>query len=231
MLDDDFFSSGDFSFVNEEFYAASVSPAQTDALLADAWRHFGAHFFRYSFGFCEQEIRRVLPLRIRLADFTRSKNQRRIYRKNQDLQTVVRPIEITPEKEKLFERHKQRFKYGVPDSIYDFLERENAATAPCKAKEICVYEKENLLAASFFDVGAASVSGIYAVFEPTVTARSLGIFTMLLEIDYALKSGRDFYYSGYAYEGNSFYEYKKRFAALETYEWKTGEWKKLNDFK
>lgn len=229
MLDDDFFSLGDFSFVNEEFYASAVSPVQTDALLADAWRHFGAHFFRYSFGFYERDIRRVLPLRIRLADFARSKSQRRIYRKNQDLQTVVRPIQITREKETVFARHKQRFASGAPASIYDFLERENAAATPCQAKEICVYENEKLLAASFFDVGETAVSGIYAVFEPSITARSLGIFTMLLEIDFALETGKIFYYSGYAYEGNSFYDYKKRFAATETYDWKTGAWKKLNE--
>lgn len=225
MLENDFFPLDDFAFVNEEFYALAVSPAQTDALLADAWRHFGAHYFRYNFGFLNQEIRRVLPLRIRLADFNRSKSQRRICGKNQGLQTVVRPIEITKEKENLFERHKRRFTHGVPNSIYDFLDSADAANTPCEAKEICVYENEKLLAASFFDVGKTSVSGIYAVFEPTITARSLGIFTMLLEIDFALKQGKDFYYSGYAYAGNSFYDYKKRFAALETYDWKTGAWK------
>lgn len=223
MLENEFFPLDDFAFVNEEFYSSKVSPAQTDALLASAWRHFGAHYFRYNFGLYEQEIRRVLPLRVRLADFTPSKSQRRIYGKNQDLKAVVRPIEITREKENLFERHKRRFASGVPRSIYDFLDSD-AANTPCEAREICVYKGEELLAASFFDVGSVSVSGVYAVFEPTITARSLGIFTMLLEIDFARAQGKDFYYSGYAYAGNSFYDYKKRFAALETYDWTTGEW-------
>jgi hypothetical protein len=39
---------------------------------------------------------------------------------------------------------------------------------------------------------------------------------MLLTIEYALKNDKIFYYPGYAYEGNSFYDYKKRFSALET---------------
>ena len=65
--------------INEEFYAQAVTRVQYDTLLADAWRHFGLHFFRYNFGVYEDEIRRVMPLRIRLADFTFSKNQRRIY--------------------------------------------------------------------------------------------------------------------------------------------------------
>ncbi len=138
----------------------------------------------------------------------------------------MRPIEITREKENLFERHKQRFTRDAPDSIYDFLDW-NAANTPCEALEICVYADKTLLAASFFDVGETATSGVYAIFEPTEAARSLGIFTMLLEIDYALARGKDFYYSGYAYEGNSFYDYKKRFSALETYNWNNGNWASL----
>ncbi len=209
----------DFRFINEEFYSSSVSPEELDALLAKGWRHFGEQFFRYNIGFYESDIRFVIPLRIRLKNFAFSKNQRRVLRKNQDLQTVIRPVEITEEKEALFHRHKRRFKQGVPDSLYDFLSFD-AARVPCEAKEICVYDGEKLLAASFFDVGARTISGTYAMFEPSDTKRSLGIFTMLLEIEFALENEMDFYYQGYVYEGNSFYDYKKRFRATEQYDWK-----------
>jgi arginine-tRNA-protein transferase len=213
----------EFSFlINEEFYAAQVSSTQLDRLLAEGWRHFGEHFFRYSIGFHENELRRVLPLRIRLKDFTPSKSQRRILKKNQNTQIVIRPIEITPEKEILFETHKKRFKHGVPDSIYDFLSRSPAAV-PCEALEICVFAQEKLLATSFFDVGGAAVSAIYAMFDPQEDRRSLGIYTMLLVIDYARENNKTFYYPGYAYEGNSFYDYKKCFSALEIFDW-DGNW-------
>jgi len=213
-------------FINEEFYTTQVSPQQLDALLADGWRHFGEHFFRYNIGFHENELRRVLPLRIRLAKFEISKSQRRVLRKNQDLEIVFRPVEITSEKEDLFERHKQRFNYAVPDSLYNFLSSE-PADVPCEGLEVCVYEKNKLLAASFFDVGTESVSAVYAMFEPSKISRSLGIFTMLLTINFASQNGKTFYYSGYAYEGNSFYDYKKRFSALEEFDW-NGNWKTFN---
>jgi len=194
-------------FINEEFYLSEASPAQMDALWADGWRHFGTYFFRYSLGLYELEIRRVLPLRIRLEDFSFSKSQRRVFRRNQDLQTIIRPIEITTEKELLFELHRQRFKRDAPFSLYDFLSYD-AARVPCKALEVCVYRGKELLAASFFDVGERAVSSIYAMFEPEAAARSLGIFTMLLEIEWARENRKDFLYQGYAYEGNSFYDYK-----------------------
>ena len=222
------FDSG-FSFVNEEFYASGVAPQQLDALLSKGWRHFGTHFFRYNLGFYEREIRLVIPLRINLIDFSFSKSQRRIIKKNQNLRTVIRSIEITTEKESLFERHKQRFKEGVPDSLYDFLSFD-AARIPCEGKEVCVYENEKLLAASFFDVGEKAISSIYAMFAPSETGRSLGIYTMLLEIEYARANGKAFYYQGYAYEGNSFYDYKKRFSGLERYDW-SGNWESFDKRK
>jgi len=214
-----------FSFINEEFFAFQKSPAEMDALWQGGWRHFGVHFFRYNLGFYEYEIRRVLPLRIRLADFKFSKSQRRVFNKNKDLETIIRPAEIDAEKESLFHRHKRRFKSGTPDSIYNFLSDE-PASVPCRTLEICVFERGKLVAASFLDVGNESVSSVYGMFEPSEERRSPGILTMLLEIRYALENGKKFYYSGYAYEGNSFYDYKKRFSALECFDW-NGVWEKF----
>ena len=213
----------DFPFlINEEFYAERVSPAQMDFLLADGWRHFGEHFMRYNIGIHENKLRRVLPLRIRVADFMLSKSQQRVLKKNQDLRTVIRPIEITAEKEILFESHKRRFNHSIPESLYTFLS-EAPADVPCEALEVCVYSANKLLAASFFDNGAAAVSAVYAMFDPEIITRSLGIYTMLLTIDYAARNGKSYYYPGYAYEGNSFYDYKKRFSAMESFDW-NGNW-------
>ena len=144
--------------------------------------------------------------------------------KNRDLDTVIRPVEFDAEKHALFEKHAARFTHGKPENIYAFLD-EKAATVPCETLEICVFESNRLAAVSFLDIGKESVSSIYAMFEPELAKRSLGIYTMLLEIEYAANSGKSFYYQGYAYEGESFYDYKKGFAATESYEWK-GIWKK-----
>jgi arginine-tRNA-protein transferase len=212
----------DLIFINEEFFADDVGPAQLDELLAEGWRHFGTHFFRYSLNIYDGEIRRVLPLRISLAHFRISKSQRRVLSRNADLRVENRPIEITPDSEELFHRHKMRFDHGVPTSIYNFLSAQ-PATVPCEGREIAVYAGERLVAVSYFDVGATTLSGIYAMFEPDEAQRRLGIFTMLKEIEYAIGSGREFYYQGYAYEGESFYDYKKRFSGLEAYDW-CGNW-------
>jgi leucyl-tRNA---protein transferase len=216
----------ELQFINEEFYADSVSPAQIDRLLEKGWRHFGTHFYRYNLGFYRDEIRLVIPLRIRLADFLLSKSQRRVLMKNADLKTTIGPIVITPEVESLFERHKQRFDHGVPDTIYDFVSRE-PASVPCEGKEISVKAADKLVAVSFFEAGELSTSGIYAMFDPEESARGLGIFTMLKEIEFSIESGREFYYQGYCYEGESFYDYKKRFRGIEAFDWR--EWSTFSE--
>jgi arginine-tRNA-protein transferase len=226
MLENDFLFLDEISFINEEFYTFETSPHQMDFLLENGWRHFGTQFFRYNFGFYRNEIRRVFPLRIKLSDFSISKSQRRILRKNQDLRTVIRPIEINAEKEDLFERHKVRFDHGIPGSIYDFLSF-SPSNVPCEAWEICIYDKNKLLAASFFDVSGNSTSGIYAMFTPEEKHRSLGILTMLYEIEFSIQNNKTFYYQGYVYEGESFYDYKKRFSAIEKFDWQ-GNWTKFD---
>jgi arginine-tRNA-protein transferase len=66
------------------------------------------------------------------------------------------------------------------------------------------------------------------MFDPFVTARSLGILTMLKEIEYATMNGMKYYYPGYAYQTPSMYDYKKRFSALESYDW-SGTWSPFSE--
>jgi arginine-tRNA-protein transferase len=216
----------DVCYINEAFNATHVGPARQDLLLAEAWRHFGTYFFRYNWAFYGLDIRRVIPLRIRLSNFLPTKSQRRVIRKNRDLRTIIRPANITRQIEELFQRHKRRFTQGVPDTIYDFLSHD-PANIPCRTMELAVYESDDLVAVSYFDVGETSTSGIYAMFEPRESSRRLGIFTMLKEIEFSIESNKMFYYQGYAYEGESFYDYKKRFSGTEAFNW-SGDWKPLD---
>lgn len=211
-----------FEIINEEFYAGRVPAEDYDELLAQAWRHFGTHFFRYNYGIYSGEVRHVWPLRIRVADFTLSKSQRRVLARNSDLDVSIRPTRITGEIDELFHRHKERFESGTPNSIYDFVS-PRPADVPVPGMSVIVRERERLIAASFFDAGRTAISSIYGIFDPQIRSRSLGILTMLVELQFARDNDIELYYHGYAYEGESFYDYKKRFTGLERYDWQ-GDW-------
>jgi arginine-tRNA-protein transferase len=90
---------------------------------------------------------------------------------------------------------------------------------PCLNLEVGLYDHDRLVAASYMDVGAAAVSSIYGFFDPSEEPRSLGIATMLAEIQWAQARGCQYYYPGYAYAQPSHYDYKKQFKGLETFDW------------
>jgi arginine-tRNA-protein transferase len=209
-------------FLNEYFHCWKAAPEQMDEWWAQGWRHFGGYFFRYSASVHWGGLQTVIPLRVDLTKFAPSRSQKRVIAKNRDARVVIREAFIDEAKEDLFYRHRERFENNVPDSIYDFLSGD-PATTPCRTREICVYDGERLVAASFLDLGKTSTSAIYAMFDPDESKRSPGIFTMLEAIRFSRELGCRYYYPGYAYREPSGYDYKKKFHGLEYFDWQ-GKW-------
>ncbi|MEN8694733.1 MAG: GNAT family N-acetyltransferase [Akkermansiaceae bacterium] len=202
---------------HEAFIAHDVPPEIFDRLLALGWRHFGELFYYYQ-TVEEPELRHVRPLRIRLEKFSRSKSQRRTWNRNCDLSIRLIPLNRTEELDTLFDLHKARFSHDLPESLGSFL-GEDPAIKPTDTRQFELRLGDKLIACSFLDVGQDSISSIYAMFDPEESARRLGIFTMLLELDWAAQNGMTFYYPGYAYREASRYDYKKEFRATEYYDW------------
>ena len=208
--------------IDDCVYLMSARPADMDALWEQGWRHFGPMFFRYSHTLSGSEVRHVTPLRVDLQRFTLSKSQRRVRRKIADLRVHVAATCIDAERESLFELHKQRFTENIPDSLEFFL-GPSPNRIPCANCEVALFDGTQLIAASYLDVGARSVSSVYGFFHPDHAWRSPGIATMLLEIEYAQQLGCRYYYPGYAFREPSHYDYKKQFSGLESYDW-AGSW-------
>jgi leucyl-tRNA---protein transferase len=218
-------------WINEEFSAKRVHPGKMDALWAGGWRRFGTTLFRYSIALAESgALDVIVPLRITPADFVASKSQRRILRRNSDLDWETRRASLSPDVIELFQRHRTRFKQNVPDSLDVFLGSDPAAS-PCACLELRCLLHGRLIAASFMDIGARSVSSVYAVFDPAESRRSPGILTLLKEIEWAREHGMTFLHPGYATVGPGIYDYKKQFRPLEGYEWSSGEWRPWNELE
>ena len=186
------------TFINEYSIQEKLTPRQMDYAWAHGWRHFGNYFFRYSIA-GDKHIQHVVPLRIKLADVQLSTSQKRVWRRNRDLNIKIRDAFIDDDKRALFDRHKTRFREHVPDQLSSFLGDE-PAHIPCRTKEICLFKDVRLVAASFLDIGETSTSSIYAMFEPAESKRSLGIYLILLSIKFSGRVLKKYYYTGYAYE-------------------------------
>lgn len=232
----------------QEFTCGHAEPAQMDAVWARGWRHFGQQFFRNSLHFHEGAWLTIVPLRIRLSEFKPSKSQRRVLRRNADVECRAEPLTLTDELRAMFHRHKQRFTENVPENLSDFLgtapptilqetrpnpystTTDNHAQAPpqvCETRMLTCFLNGQSVAASFLDLGSNTASSVYGIFEPEHSERSLGIYTMLKEIEYAQSRGMELLYPGYATHEPSHYDYKKHFAALEAFDWATETWSAL----
>ena len=210
--------------LDDAFICDSVPAEIMDKVWAAGWRHFGRYFFRYSSQQANDgSTQTITPLRIDLVPFAPTKSQRRVLAKNADLRWEIVPAVLDDELRAMFQRHKQRFTHNVPDDLENFLGAD-PATGPCECRMVRVFEGERLVAASFFDMGLTAASSVYGLFEPEFTKRSLGIFTILLEIQHCRESGLRWLYPGYATHEPSAYDYKKQFRGTEWLDWSKGEW-------
>ena len=207
----------------EYFICWGADGEQMDALWAEGWRHFGPVFFRYRLWRHGGRSLTITPLRMELARFRPSRSQRRVVARNQDLRVEVRPTELDRETFEMFEAHRRRFRADVPESLHDFLPQNAPAEVPCRNEAIRVYSRGRLVAAHFLDVGSRATSSVYSMFDPSESRRSLGVYTILLAVDYSQRLGCRHYYPGYATRETSPYDYKKNLAGLEEYDWR-GRW-------
>ena len=208
--------------ISESFHNAALSPEEMDFYWSQGWRHFGPLFVRYSYSSENHHLQVVQPLRVSLDRFTLSRSHRRVLRRNTDLEVRIKPTVIDAERAQLFDRHKGRFESNVPVSLDDFL-GSFPSRCPCENIELGAYLDGRLVAASYLDLGREGVSSVYAMFCPSQEWRSLGIATMLWEMNLARERGSRFYYPGYAFHEPSRLDYKKQFRGLEWYNWR-GRW-------
>ncbi len=212
--------------IQEGFECLKVRPREMDLLWLMGFRHFGTLFFRYDSADHAQRIAHVMPLRIDLHRFTLSASQKRIIKRNKDLQVIFREAFIDEEKYRLFEIHKQKFEENVPGDLCDFIS-PTPAEIPCHTLECCLFHEDRLIGVGFLDIGEKATSAVYSIYDTDFPKRSLGIYLLLMEISYSIEAGMNYLYHGYAYHENSAYDYKKKLSGLEYYDWQ-GHWQPMS---
>jgi leucyl-tRNA---protein transferase len=209
--------------INEHFYAEHLALREWEKRLANGWRHNGTMVYRTSRDFNDLTgaVLNVLPLRYRLKDFEMSKRQRKIWRQNQDLTFRIIPLSITEEIHALVKQHSSRFKSRVPESIFEFV--SPVSGSPFQSYQLEIRKDNRLIAITFIDLTRHTLSSTYAAFDLNESKRSLGNFTMLLEIELAIQMKKAYHYPGYAYRESSSMDYKKNFKGVEYFDW-WNEW-------
>jgi arginine-tRNA-protein transferase len=182
-----------------------LTPAELDLALDAGDRRVGRMLYRTACAPC----RACEPLRILVDDFTPTRSQRRVWRRNADVTVETGPVTFTEEKLALFNRHK--LERGLSESGTPLTRLGYTGwfvDACCPAVEMRYRVGTRLVAVGILDVGARDTSSVYFYFDPDEHKRSLGVFSVLVEMAWQKARGGRYHYLGLYVEDCAHLRYK-----------------------
>ena len=197
------------------FTALQGEQAETlnDSLSKQGFRRSQNVLYRPSCADCAA----CLSARIRVADFTPSRSQRRVMKRNSDL--LRRPTSpwATEDQYTLFRRYlDHRHATGGMADMDMFEFAAMVEETPIKTRLIEYKAPDGTLAAACLtDVLDDGLSLVYSFFDPALARNSLGTHIILDHIAIARELGLPYVYLGYWVNGAARMQYKTRYRPLE----------------
>ncbi|MFZ5375957.1 MAG: arginyltransferase [Campylobacterota bacterium] len=176
------------------------SREKCEALILRGWRRFGSMYFR---PIC-QECRACESLKIDVRNYTFSKSERRILRKNGSWNTQIRPPTLTRDHLDLFERY-HRHKHHTRSWDEPKVDPKNYYASFVQGHgdfgfEILYFDDERLIGVDLVDILDEGISALYCYYDPDYSSFSLGRYTLLEQIRLAQRLGLKWIYLGYYVE-------------------------------
>jgi leucyl-tRNA---protein transferase len=191
--------------------AYPLDAARYGFLLSQGFRRSGVHVYRPHCLGCQQ----CIAVRIPVESFAPNRSQRRCAQRNADLQFRVVP-RLDDSHFAVYRRYlEQRHPGGGMDganreAFHGFLECSWNATEFWEWRDqgtpVCV---------AVVDRVPGALSAVYTFYEPAMTARGLGTFAVLEQVEQARDQALDYVYLGYWIEQSPKMNYKQNFRPLE----------------
>jgi leucyl-tRNA---protein transferase len=208
----------------EKHYPEVLQAEDLDSYLERGWYRMGQSIFTTHFLCFGDQLYSAIWIRLNASEHQYSKSQRKLLRRNATRFTVrYAPSELTAEKEALYQKYKQNFPGFIARSLQESL-LDGEISSHYHTLETQVYDGDQLVALSFFDLGQDSVASILGIYDPDYQGASLGYYTMLLEIAYCQQHGITYYYPGYIVPGYQRFDYKLRIGQVEYLQLSSGTW-------
>lgn len=166
-----------------------------DRLLHEGERRSGRMVYRTACPAC----RACEPLRVPTARFEPTASQRRVARRNDgDVRVEVGEAGLSWERLALFNRHKIERGLARGDEPLSATGYRSWLVDTCTdTREVRYHVGKKLVAVSVLDFGRTSASAVYHYFDPDEAARSLGVYSVLKEIELCAALGFEWYYLGF----------------------------------
>jgi len=197
-------------------------PALYGNALAMGFRRSGAHVYRPHCLECSA----CRPVRIRVADFAPGRAQARCLRRNADLTATLAPARRTDENFALYKRYLGARHPGGGMDRAEPADFDAFLAGPWSPTRFLEFRSgDRLVAVAVIDASEDALSAVYTWFDPAESARSLGTYAILAQVELARREQRAFVYLGFWLEDHPKMHYKRNFRPLEVLEGR--EWRRL----
>lgn len=197
------------------YYPEKLSPSDLDYYLSRGWFRNSVMLHNSKVICLDQKISSILNIRLDLEDYQPGKSLRKLLKKNKSrFRFEIGAVRLTKQKEDLYAQHLHKFKGFLFSSLDQFL-FANISNSVFDTSELCLYDGDKLIGYSLFDLGKDSMASLLAVYDNEYASFSPGIYTMLLEVEYALSLRLKHYYPGYVLNNSSDFDYKLRLGGMK----------------
>jgi arginyl-tRNA--protein-N-Asp/Glu arginylyltransferase len=196
-------------------------------LSARGFRRSGNHIYRPQCQACQA----CVPIRITAGKFQPDRQQKRIWKRNQDLSVEVSTDINSGEYYRLYERyitarHRDGDMYPPSPEQFEaflatpFFDKPANDLAACdETAQLTLYiefrEGLELKAIAVTDILPVGLSAVYTFFDPAESNRSLGVFSVLFQIELAKKLTLPHLYLGYWIKNSQKMNYKTNYKPYE----------------
>jgi arginine-tRNA-protein transferase len=190
-------------------YPKTMHPDKLDELLSMGWFRMGQSIFTTNFILVGSSMYRTIWLRHVIKQYQETKTLRNLKKRNRDFRIELKPLEITPAHEELFEKYKSSIPFEAASSLHQLLDGYvYEPTSIYTTYEINLYDRFNLIGCSYFDIGRKSAEGISSYFDPAYRSYSIGKYLIYMQLEVCKENGFHYFYPGYFIPGHSHLDYK-----------------------
>ncbi len=201
--------SAQFAYIHPDFTLTTELYAQ---LIEQGFRRSGSHVYQ---PYCTR-CKKCVPVRLAVNDFHASRQQRRTWKKNADIQINIKPAVFEQAHFDLYLHYQQsrhtdsNMADATQDDYINFLSSEW-----CNTLFVEFTCAEELAGVAVVDILDNALSAVYTFFDPKFSARSLGVYAVLWQIEQAKLLGLDWLYLGYWIEQCQKMSYKINYQPLQ----------------
>ena len=198
----------------------NATQSYNTALINRGWRRFGSYYFHPICEGCSE----CKSLRINVDEFKLSKSQKKSIKRNKETEIIIQKPTLTQAHLDLYNKY-HSFKHQKDNWTHRNISpreyKENFVEgAHDFGKEVLYIQDGEIIGVDLIDILDDGISSIYFYYDPDFPRLSLGIYSLLYQIELAKVLELPWIYLGYWVDGCKAFAYKSNFQPQEI----------LNDF-